>query len=535
MKLSFLGAARTVTGSCYVLETATGRMAVDCGLHQGNEAIEARNLDMSPYHPAELKAVIVTHAHIDHCGLLPRLAKAGFTGTIYTTAATADLLEIMLLDSAHIQEMEAEQQSRKRKRGDQPAVEPLYTTEDVHTLLPLVRPVAYGERFEPLPGVRATLADAGHILGSAFVELEVTEDGHSTSLVFSGDLGREGQLLLEDPAVVNRADWVFMESTYGDRDHKGVDTSRDELAEAINWAAKRGEKTIIPAFALERSQEIIYVIHQLLQEGRIPRLLPVYLDSPLAIRATEVFKQHPEYLDDDFRALLQSGQNPLTMPNLKFTLTAEESRQLNELHGPAVIIAASGMANAGRIRHHLRHNLWKPEASIVFAGFQAQGTTGRKIVDGAKSVKLFGDDVAVRARVFTIGGFSAHAGQSQMLRWLGNFKDKAPQVCLVHGEAKAQDIFAGLIHQRLGFTVHVPEYLEEMTLEPGQAPAIAVHPDKAAPRIDWDFLLGETEGLLGRFRQRLDAVQAKDWAEQAELRDRLGRLNQELTKLASEL
>jgi metallo-beta-lactamase family protein len=535
MKIHFLGAARTVTGSCYVIETASARFAVDCGMHQGNEEIEKRNWDMSPYKPDELDFILLTHAHIDHTGLLPRAVKFGFKGPVYVTPPTADLLQIMLLDSAHIQEMEAEWENRKRTRHGTGKVEPLYTQADAQAAQKLFKTVTYNRPLTPARGVTATFHDAGHILGSAFIELNVSENGDSTRLVFSGDLGRPDQLLVREPSVVESADYLLLESTYGDRDHKDPGNSRAELAEAIAYSYGRGEKVVIPAFAVERSQEIIYTLFSLAKEGKLPKDMPVYLDSPLAIQATRIFRGHPEYMDEDARALIKNGEDPLSLPNLVFTPSAEESKAINESRRPAVIISASGMCNAGRVKHHLKHNLWRPGASVVFVGYQAVGTPGRKIVDGAKRIEILGESVAVKAKVFTIGGFSGHAGQSQILEWLGNFRNSAMKIFLVHGEAKAQDILAALIKDRFGYTVHIPDYLEECELKPGLAPAIAEHPEKARPRIDWGYLLAETERLLADLKRRQGEVAAKPWVDQTELRDRLLKINGEIVELSSEL
>ena len=535
MKIKFLGAARTVTGSCYVLEAGGRRFAVDCGMHQGNREIDKRNEDMQPYAPEGLESILITHAHIDHSGLLPRLVKSGFKGPVYTTTPTRALLDLMLQDSAHIQEMEAEWRNQKNMRHGLPPIEPLYGMSEAIKAVGLIQPKEYKDYFEPVPGVRARFLDAGHILGSAVIELFVREDGKETKLVFSGDLGRPDQLLIEDPSIVETADYLLMESTYGNRDHKDPQTSREELAEAIRYSHSKGEKVIIPAFAVERSQEIIYTLFILAKQGKLPKGMPIYLDSPLAIKATEVFKQHPEYLDEETRELINNGEHPLEFPNLHFVQTTEESMALNTLNKPAIIISASGMANAGRIKHHLRHNLWRKGASIVFTGFQAMGTPGRKIVDGAKRISLMGEDIAVEAKVYTIGGFSAHAGQSQMLQWLSNFRNKAMKVFLVHGEASAQDEFAKLIRDRLGFEVHIPEYLEEVTLEPGRMPAIELDVAKAKPAVDWDYLLATTQRLFDDFRTRIGEVKSKPWIDETDLRERLLEVNQSLMKLNSEM
>jgi metallo-beta-lactamase family protein len=563
MKIHFLGAAQAVTGSCYILETAGKRFSVDCGMHQGNAEIEKRNLNMENYRPGELDFILVTHAHIDHIGLLPRVVAEGFKGKIYATPPTRDLMQILLLDSAHIQEMEAEQHHRKgMRRGHKTspppyaagerrakgaataphAVErrddkeqPLYTTADATATFPLIEAIEYNKPFEPAPGIRVTYRDAGHILGSAFIEIEYLEEGKPTKLIFSGDLGRPNQLILPDPSTGGSADYVFLESTYGDRDHKSAETSREELAAAIAYSYKNGEKVIIPAFAVERTQQILYTLFLLDQEGKLPKDMPVYLDSPLAIRATEIFRNHPEYFDDATKALLKQGKDPLALPNLRFSLSADESRALNTMTGSAVIISASGMANAGRIRHHLRHNLWRKGASVVFCGYQGEGTPGRKIVDGAKSISIFGEEIAIAAKIFTIGGFSAHAGQTEIMQWLKTFDGKGTKIILIHGEVRALEKLSSLIHEQLGLEVHVPSYLEELTLVPGKVMVPVVDIEKAHPRIDWDFLLSDSRTLYGEFQKRMELAKDKPWGAQTEIRDRFLELNRKIVELISEL
>jgi metallo-beta-lactamase family protein len=534
MKIKFLGAARTVTGSCYIVETEHCRFAVDCGMHQGNAAIEERNRERALYGPEQLDFILVTHAHIDHSGLLPLMVKSGFTGDIYLTPPTKDLLEIMLLDSAHIQEMETEWQNRKRLRHGKPPLEPLYDQTDAQDTFPLFKDVKYNTAFQPAQGVTVTYRDAGHILGSAFIVLEIQEDGKHYRLVFSGDLGRPNQLLVNDPDIVENADYLFMESTYGDRDHKKEATSRDELAQAIEYSYRRKQKVIIPAFAVERSQEIIYSLSELARENKLPADMPVYLDSPLAIRATKIFMQHPEYLDKATQQAISEGHNPLELDNLRFTETVQESQLINETSGPAVVISASGMCNAGRIKHHLRHNLWKHGASVVFTGFQAMGTPGRKIVDGAKKIRILGEELAVQAQIFTIGGFSAHAGQSQILKWLSNFKNQDMKVFLVHGESRAQKTLAALIQERFKLSVHIPDYLEECLLEPGKEPTVEVFPEQARPQIDWGYLLQDTQRLLDELQKRQPQLQQRAWEDQSDLRERLLEAHKTMLELVSE-
>ncbi len=535
MKIRFMGAARTVTGSCYILEAGGHRFAIDCGMHQGNAEIDKRNWNVEIYDPRAIEFMLMTHAHMDHSGLLPRLVQKGFNGKVYLTPPTAELLKIMLLDSAHIQEMEAQWKSRKRLRHGEEDITPLYTQKDALAAFPLFSAVTYGASFSPFPGLTVTFRDAGHILGAAMVELAITEDEKTSRVVFSGDIGRPAQLLMQDPATIAEADFLFIESTYGNRNHKDEKDSLNELAEAVAYSYARGGKVIIPAFAVERTQEMIYSLRLLAKDGRLPADMPVFVDSPLAIQATEIFRKSREYLDADARQLLANGEDPLTLPQLRYTLTTQESMEINSVRGPAVVISASGMADAGRIKHHLRHNLWREGASIVFVGFQAQGTTGRKIVDGAEKVRIFNEEVVVKAKIFTINGFSAHAGQSQLLDWLGHFKTKGLQVFLIHGEYAAQQEFAGLIRSRFGLEVSIPDYLEEVTLQAGRELARVGHPEKASPRIDWGFIIADMENRFAQIKERQGKMEAKAWVEQTELRDRLIEVNRSIAGIISEI
>jgi len=536
MKIQFLGAAQTVTGSCYMLEANGKRFAVDCGMHQGNLEIEKRNREIELYAPMSIDFILVTHAHIDHSGLLPKLVKMGFRGKIYSTPPTRDLLGIMLQDSAHVQEMETEWKNKKNKRHGRKPEEPLYTQADALNTLPLFETVEYGQTFEPAPGIKITYKDAGHILGAAFIEMQTEENGDTYRLVFSGDLGRPDQLLLNDPGQASPADYLFLESTYGDRNHKDESTSREELAAAIAYSYSRGEKIIIPAFAVERAQEIIFILYQLSKQGKIPKELPIYLDSPLAIHATEIFSKNPQYLDPETRAMMQSGDNPFTMPQLHYTPKTEDSQAINAAKGSAIVISASGMCNAGRVQHHLRHNLWREGASVVFVGFQAKGTPGRKIVDGAKSIRLLGEDVAVRAKISTIGGFSAHAGQSQILEWLNTFDRPGMEVFLIHGEFEAQKTLAKLIEDQFKLKVYIPGYREECLLKPGAEPQRMADPREVQRRrIDWNFVFGETQTKLDQLRARLAEVTSKPWEDQTEVRDRMWDINRHIVSILSEL
>jgi metallo-beta-lactamase family protein len=473
---------------------------------------------------------------MDHTGLLPRLVQKGFKGKIYMTPPTRELLHIMLLDSAHIQEMEALWKSRKRlRRGEQGSnVTPLYVQKDAMDTFPLFSTVTYDEPFSPFSGLTVTFRDAGHILGAAMLELTLTEDGKQSKIVFSGDIGRPSQLIVRDPTVIENADFLFMESTYGNRNHKDESESLDELAEAVAYSYKRGEKVIIPAFAVERTQEMIYSLHLLAKSGRLPDM-PVFVDSPLAIQATEIFRKCRKYMDEETKRILESGEDPLQLPRLHYTQTTAESMEINETKGPAIVISASGMANAGRIKHHLRHNLWKEGASVVFVGFQAQGTPGRKIIDGAQKVRILGEDVAVRARIFTINGFSAHAGQNQLLDWFSHFKPGNLKLFLIHGEYTAQQQLADLIKNRFGVEASIPDYLEEITLTPGLQPAIVVYPEKAEPQVEWGYLISDLEGRVAQIKGRRERLGQKGWIEQADLRDRLLETSRDLAGIIAQI
>ncbi|MDD6088597.1 MAG: MBL fold metallo-hydrolase [Desulfovibrionaceae bacterium] len=541
MKIQFMGAAQTVTGSCFIIEACGVRFAVDCGMHQGNSAIEERNFDTKNYRAGDIDFILLTHAHIDHSGLLPRIVAEGFKGPIYCTAPTADLATLMLEDSAHIQETEAAWKAKKEKRRNGAASEqkedvaPLYTVDDARKVAELWRPEAYGKMFEPHPGIQVTYRDAAHILGSGFLEILIDENGKKLSVVFSGDLGRPETLLLPDPSIPQiRPDYLFLESTYGDRNHKNEGMSLDELAEAIEYSRKNGGKVIIPAFAVGRTQELLYSLLLLLHQGRLPEDMPIFVDSPLAIRATEIFRKYKELLDTP--ELQEFGGAHRLLPNLHFLLEASESQALNTLKGPAIIISASGMCNAGRIKHHLRHHLWDPASCIVFVGYQAIGTPGRHIVDGAKSLRLFNEDIAIKARIFTIGGFSAHAGQTQLLKWVEDIAadNSKMQVLLVHGESQAQETLANLIREKYGLKVSIPKYLEELELTAsGETRSVRVTEAPKLPEVDWSFLLDETEYKLNQLKKKVQNAGSASWEVQAELRDRIVELNREILSILS--
>ena len=532
MKIKFLGAAREVTGSCFIIETDQARFAVDCGMHQGGSDMEKRNWEIDAYDPAKIDFFLITHAHIDHSGLLPRMVQNGFKGPVYATEPTGELIKILLLDSAHIQETDATSKTRRMQRyGKSEKIEPLYSTKDADAVAPLIKTKRYNDVFTPANGIKVNFQDAGHILGAAILELFIEENGTSTKLVFSGDIGRRHQLLMEDPAIISDADCLFMESTYGDRDHKGEEDSLNEMAEAIQYSYSRGEKIIIPAFAVERTQEMLYSLYLLNIKGKLPKDMPVYLDSPLAIKSTEIFRRYHAYLDTDTQKILKKGEDPLDLPQLKFSSSTEQSMRINEMEGSAIVISASGMCNAGRIRHHLRHNLWRPGASVVFVGFQAQGTPGRKIIEGAKKIRIFNEDIAVKARIWTIGGFSAHAGQRQLLDWLGHFQNKKMPVFLVHGESDAQDPLAALIREKLGFNVTIPEYLEEITVKAGVPLEELKRPQIAPKAIDLTPLLADLKAKIDHINNQLGDIQSMPESRQVEFLELLKQANMNIEEI----
>ncbi|MCX7780223.1 MAG: MBL fold metallo-hydrolase [Negativicutes bacterium] len=458
MNITFLGAAMTVTGSSFLIETGDAKILVDCGMFQGSKTMEAFNRRPFPYNPADIDCVILTHSHIDHSGLLPKLVKEGFRGPVYATKATTELCGIMLPDSAHIQEFDAEIDNRKGLRAGRAPVEPLYTVEDAQNSLKYFKPTKYDTEVSIAEQVVIRFRDAGHILGSSILEIWVTEAGKTSKVVFSGDLGQPGQPIIKDPVFIGEADFVIMESTYGNRSHEEFADKEGMLAEVINKTVERGGNVVIPAFAVGRTQILLYYLHRLFTEKRIPDI-PVVIDSPLAISATDIFKQNPQDYDAEaYNLVYLEHDNPLTMPQLTFARTAEESKELNSIHTPLIIISASGMANAGRIQHHLKHNLWRPEASVLFVGYQAEGTLGRRLLEGAKKVRIMGEEISVKAEIVNLEGFSAHADQQQLLHWLSSFRKKPRNVFLVHGEADAIQTFAGLIHSKVGVTSYIPRY-----------------------------------------------------------------------------
>ena len=443
MNISFHGADRGVTGSCHLLECAGKRVLIDCGLYQGGRELDEDNAEPFGFDAAAIDFVLLTHAHLDHCGRLPLLVKRGFRGEIVTTAASRELARVVLMDSARLQEEDAFYRARKvARRGKGEPREPLYTQLDaLNSLEYFGRAAQYDQPLILAPGITATFLDAGHILGSASIHLRCEEDDQRRNIVFSGDLGNAGRPLLRDPTMPPAVDVVVMETTYGDRLHKPMAPSIEELYQAIEDTLRRGGNVIIPTFALERTQEVLFHLRSGVDSGRLPRSMQVFLDSPMAISATEIFRHHPECLDEEANALLASGQRPFSLFSLHYTRETAESIALNRVTGGAVILAGSGMATGGRVRHHLRHNLWRENSSVIFVGFAAQGTLARRIIDGAQTVRLFGEEIPVRAHIHTINGFSAHADRDELLAWHRHCR--APRTFLVHGEETAMQRFAG--------------------------------------------------------------------------------------------
>ncbi len=455
MNLQFLGAAREVTGSRYLLRTGGKNILIDCGMEQGGDTYENQEL---PIAAGLVDAVVLTHAHIDHSGMLPKLYADGFRGPIFATPATIQLCNIMLLDSAHIQEQEAEWRNRKAERSGQPLYDPIYTTEDAQGTLSLMRPVSYGQTSQIMDHVRLTFTDAGHLLGSATATLDLNDGGEQRSVVFSGDIGNIKQPILNDPAYPTRGDYVVMESTYGDRLHGERPDYIADLVDVLQTTLDRGGNVVIPSFAVGRTQEILYFLRHIKEHGLVKGHdgFPVYLDSPLAIKATEIFTQvHENNFDDEMRALLQAGINPIDFADLKISLTADESKAINFEKRPCVIISASGMAEAGRIRHHLKHNLWKKEATVLFVGYQSVGTMGRKLLDGARNVRLFQEDIEVHAQIRMLNAISGHADRNTLLEWVQAINPRPTRVFVTHGEDEVAENFAKLLND-MGFDAEVP-------------------------------------------------------------------------------
>lgn len=474
MKITFLGATKMVTGSNFLVEGASKKFLVDCGMYQGGDRDEMQNHEPFAYDVNEIDFMLLTHAHIDHSGRIPKLYKEGYRNPVITTKATRDLCSIMLPDSGHIQEQEIEWRNRKRKREGKEPLPPLYTAQDGIDTMEIFKPVNYDEIIEIDPNIYVRFNDAGHMLGSAIIEIWVKEDGKETKAVFTGDLGNNDIPLLSSPTMIETADYLVMESTYGGRLHMRNDDKANLFLNIVSETLDKGGTVVIPSFAVGRTQEILYELNNLkdTQEGedfkkKYATLMkaPVYVDSPLAISATEIFKENANLFDEETQAVIESGDNPLEFPGLQFTRTADESKALNEKNESSIIISASGMCEVGRIKHHLKHHLWDPNSTILFVGYQAPGTLGRRIVDGEKRVKIFGEEIAVNARIEYIEGYSGHADQEWLMNFVYSFITKPKHIFLVHGEPTGQEILKSKIVDEIGLPVTIPEYGQTYTLD----------------------------------------------------------------------
>ncbi|OGO18580.1 MAG: MBL fold hydrolase [Chloroflexi bacterium RBG_16_50_11] len=466
INLTFMGAARGVTGSRYLIETNNTTILVDCGLYQEREFLH-RNWEPFRCSPKKLEAVFLTHAHLDHSGLLPKLVNEGFRGRVYCTPATADVTKIMLLDSAHLQEEDAaykkKRHIREGRKGPYPEI-PLYTVADAEATFPLFTTVEYDQTINIGYGIEATFYDAGHVLGSSMIKLRISQGGEKRSIIFSGDIGRWNRPLLEDPSVFRYTDYIVMESTYGDRKHEGTEEIGDELADIVKAAFAAGGNIIVPSFALQRAQEILYYLNILQMEKRIP-IIDVYLDSPMAIKITEVYKRYAELFDREMKELIRQRRSPFDFPGLKMVETVEESKTLNETKGTVMIIAGAGMCTGGRIKHHLVNNISRPECTVLFVGYQAAGTLGRQILDGAKSVRIHGQQRPVNARIAQIQGFSAHADRDELMKWLSKLSVHPRHIFITHGETNSSEQFSKFLSATTGYKTSVPDYGTAVNLE----------------------------------------------------------------------
>ena len=481
MQLQFVGATHGVTGSAHLLKACGKNILIDWGMRQGRE--EDISYDM-PIPVNSIDAVLVTHAHVDHTGYLPLLARGGFKGKIWCTEATVDLCHIMIMDSAHIQESEAEWESRKNKRSGKPEVKPLYTSDDALATLRLLHGVEYQQEIEVVPGVTAIFRDVGHLIGSAAIEIKIEENGVKRTVVFSGDVGNIDQPLIKDPQFIKYADYIVCESTYGDRLHKVVKDYRVDLAQVIQETFDKGGNVVIPAFAVGRTQDLLYFLRDIIVKDLVKgHKIPVYVDSPMAIETIKVFDDNIYgYFDEEAMARVKDGIDPINFPTLKTTVTSDESKLINFDKQPKVIISASGMCDAGRIRHHLKHNLWRKDSTIVFVGYQAEGSLGRRLLDGVDKVKLFGETIEVNARIIKLDGISGHADQAGIIRWLKGFENRPEKIFLVHGEPDVMPVFEEKIRQELGWDVYAPYYTDVFDLVSGQQVYVAPKTVRAKPR-----------------------------------------------------
>ncbi|MDD4363279.1 MAG: MBL fold metallo-hydrolase [Atribacterota bacterium] len=536
MKINFLGAAQVVTGSNILLETENKKILIDCGMFQGSRQLNKLNFEPFSFNPEEIDLAILSHAHIDHSGRIPNLIKNGFKGKIYSTKATHDLCTIMLPDSGHIQEMETEWDNRKRSRAGKSLREPLYTVDEALESLKYFSPVLYNQRIVIDDSLTIRFQDAGHILGSSIVELWIKEGSETIKLVFSGDLGRKNKPIIRDPAIIEEADYLILESTYGHRVHPSLDNEASQLIPIMIETREKGGNVVIPSFAVQRAQDIIYELNQYYDQiiavkDKSYLDIPVYIDSPLTISATEIFRRNPDCFDADTLELIKQGYNPLDFKNLHFTKTAQESKELNASRESKVIISASGMCTAGRIKHHLKHNLWREESSIVFVGYQAEGTLGRRIKDGAKQVKIFGEEIKINAQIHVLEGFSGHADQGELIQWVKNFKKKPQKIFLVHGEGEALDTLSNLIEKGLNIKTIVPQLGEHFIVK-GTREAISEEVVKEKSLREKQLFEDESEQLREIMSSLLEQLEQKTKTEMT--REDLSKIRNKVMELRKE-
>lgn len=524
MKLTFLGADRMVTGSCHMLEVNGKKILFDCGMFQGSKLVRSFNQRAFMFNPGEIDAVVLTHAHIDHSGLIPKLVKQGFNGKVHCTKVTEELCQILLPDSAHIQESDAEFANRKGKRAGKEAVEPMYTVDDAYLALKHFVTHPYDKDIEIFPGIIVRYRIAGHILGSAIVNVLVHENGKETKFIFSGDIGQPNQPILQDPYQISGADFIITESTYGNRLHQNADREK-ELCDILTEALARGGNVVIPAFAVGRTQVLLYYFQKLMGEKKLPTV-PVVIDSPMAIRATQVMLKNPAEYDEEATTIFdEQGGKLINMPNVRYTQTADESRAINDMPGPMIILSASGMADAGRVLHHLKHNLWRRDSSVIFAGYQAEGSMGRRLVDGTKRVKIMGEDIAVNATVYNMTGFSAHADKQQMLELYEGMQKKPSAFFVVHGEIDAATTFAEELQNNLGTTAIIPMFgdsvlIDGTTWKMQRTEAVVGIPAVQELR---DYLRGLEKSYLA-YVNRVEQVAANDNTKITDIRGKLEKI-----------
>ena len=493
MRITFYGAAGCVTGSNYLLETNGKRFLIDCGMFQESNDLQERNYTQFPYNAFEIDAVFITHAHVDHSGLLPKLVKEGYKNPIFLTRSGKELTEIILYDSAHIQEMDLEWKNKKRLRKGLKPFDLIYNNEDVAATVDMIREVPYDHEVEISENIRVKFKESGHIIGSAFIEFFITEDGITKKIIFTGDLGRSNQAIIRNPDTSDYADVIITESTYGNRCHKSNEHTNEELLQLIKEVVLSNGTLIIPSFALGRTQEMIFRLYKIFKEYYIPRI-KIYIDSPMADRVTEVYKHNPQLYDEETKAMLARGENPFEMDNLYFTKTTDESVAINKDPSPKIIISSSGMCEAGRILHHLKHHLWQKNSHVLFVGYQAAETLGRRLVDGAKEVKIFNETIKVNATIHTIGGLSAHADKNELLAWLSHYKECNPEVFVVHGDPLVINEFANYIKYNFGFNTHTPRLDDVTTFRfKRNSIDISVHnEDKSVQSLDSEIKRFET-------------------------------------------